>query len=97
MKGLGEQLEKASTAERESIVQLTMVSLCFLWGVALAYASRGQDLLRQNLGKDESENAIEVDLDEDVMVERYGRVFGHALVDAPRIASDIDRYQKQDV
>lgn len=57
----------------------------------------GKDLLRQNLGKDESENAIEVDLDEGVMVERYGRVFGRALVDAPRIASDIDRYQKQDV
>ncbi|GHJ85581.1 hypothetical protein NliqN6_1983 [Naganishia liquefaciens] len=55
------------------------------------------DLLRQNLAKDESENAIEVDLDEDVMVERYGRVFGRALVNAPRIASDIDRYLKQDV
>ena len=62
-----------------------------------SHALLHQDLLRQNLAKDESENAIEVDLDEDVMVERYGRVFGRALVNAPRIASDIDRYLKQDV
>jgi hypothetical protein len=53
--------------------------------------------LRTNLGQDEPEDAIEVDLDEGAMVERYGSVFGKALVNAPRIASDIDRYQKQDV
>jgi hypothetical protein len=99
LRTLGEQLEKASRPERESIVKLTLVSLFFAncVGYQETYVPRHQGLLRTNLGQDEPEDAIEVDLDEGAMVERYGSVFGKALVNAPRIASDIDRYQKQDV
>ncbi|KAJ9105924.1 hypothetical protein QFC20_004162 [Naganishia adeliensis] len=79
LKTLGEELQKASDSERESIVRLT------------------SDLLRETLGNEEHEDAIDVDVDEDAAIARYGVVFGRALAAVPGLSDSIERYHKQDM
>ncbi|KAJ9097344.1 hypothetical protein QFC19_006812 [Naganishia cerealis] len=55
------------------------------------------DLLTQTLGNDDNRDAIDIDVDESVLIERFGTVFGQALAEHARLASGIDRYLKQDV
>lgn len=56
-----------------------------------------QDLLTQTLGNDDHRDAIDVDVDEDAVVARFGNVFGRALAENARLAGGIERYLKQNV